>query len=91
MTNHSLPICTAFSGFRRLATGPLHHVAIAAKAAIELGTAEAVTIYEDATGRLVEVDIRGSEAEVVARLSPDSRNRRAAVPAARGSASSPAR
>jgi len=69
MSNNSLPICTAFSGFRRLAAGPLHQVAIAAKAAIELGTAESVTIYEDATGQLVEVDIRGSEAEVIARLS----------------------
>ena len=76
----SYPICTAFAGFRRLLTGPLNQVAIAAKAAIEQGSAEPVTIYEDATGRLIEIDIRGSADEVLARLSPaleesDSRGR----------------
>lgn len=71
-------ICTAFSGFRRLASGPLPEVVVAAKTAIDAGAAEPVTIYEDATGRLVEVDTRGSLAEVTARLSsapqgPDNR------------------
>ncbi len=70
--------CTAFSGFRRLASGPLPDVVVAAKTAIDAGAAEPVTIYEDATGRLVEVDTRGSLAEVTARLSsapqgPDNR------------------
>ncbi len=80
MNTISYPICTAFAGFRRLLTGPLNQVAIAAKLAIDRGSAEPVTIYEDATGRLVEVDIRGSDDEVLARLSsglkdPDPRGR----------------
>ena len=71
-------ICTAFSGFRRLASGPLAQVVVAAKAAIDAGATEPVTIYEDATGRLVEVDTRGSLADVTARLTsapqgPDTR------------------
>jgi len=58
--------CTAFQGARRIASGPLAEVALAAKRAADRG--DAVLVFDDATSRPVELDLRGSEAEVLARL-----------------------
>jgi hypothetical protein len=60
--------CTAFDGLRRLAAGPLHEVALAVKNAADQGVIGPVTIYDDATGRVIDVDTRGTGEEVVARL-----------------------
>ncbi|MBE9607542.1 DUF2239 family protein [Acetobacteraceae bacterium H6797] len=57
--------CTAFAGTRYLARGPLAEVALAVKAA---GTDETVLVFEDETGKVVDLDLRGSDAEIVARL-----------------------
>ncbi len=68
------PACTqftAFDGHRRLVSGPLHEAALAVKRAAESGAAGPLLVFDDATGRVVDVDTRGSEAEVVARLSGD--------------------
>jgi hypothetical protein len=59
---------TAFIGFRRLASGPLDQVALAAKKAVDRGTREAVLIYNDSTGRAIDIDSRGSDTEILARL-----------------------
>ncbi|MFO1055823.1 MAG: DUF2239 family protein [Dongiaceae bacterium] len=64
----SLP-CTAFVGPRLLHAGPLRDVALAVKAAAEHGSPEAILVFDDATGRVVDLDLRGTAAEVVARLS----------------------
>jgi len=58
--------CTAFQGARRIASGPLAEVALAAKRAADRG--DMVLVFDDATSRPVELDLRGSEAEVLARL-----------------------
>jgi hypothetical protein len=58
---------TAFEGQRRLASGPLHEVALAVKRA-EQRDAETVAIFSDATGRAIDLDLRGSDDEIVARL-----------------------
>lgn len=58
--------CTAFQGARRIASGPLAEVALAAKRAADRG--DTVLVFDDATSRPVELDLRGSEAEVLARL-----------------------
>ena len=42
------------------------------KRAVEGGTAGPLAIYDDTTGRVIDVDVRGTEEEVVARLSPSS-------------------
>jgi hypothetical protein len=63
---------TAFAGHRRLISGPLHEVALAVKRATEGGDAEPVLIYDDSTGRAIDIDTRGSNAEVLARLTPPS-------------------
>ena len=64
--------CTAFDGFRRFAHGPLHEVAVAIKNAVGNTTGNRgsgpVTIYDDATGRVIDLDTRGSAEEVVERL-----------------------
>lgn len=59
--------CTAFEGHRRLRSGPLLTVALAVKAAVEVA-AEPVIVFDDATGRVVDLDLRGSDAEIAARL-----------------------
>ena len=60
---------TAFIGFRRLASGSLDQVALAAKKVIDRGTQQPVLIYNDSTGRAIDIDSRGSDAEILARLS----------------------
>lgn len=58
---------TAFAGHDRLTAGALSQVALAAKAAHDRGL-EPILVFEDATGRTVELDFRGSSADVLARL-----------------------
>ena len=59
--------CTAFQGTRKIASGTRAQVALSVKHAGE--THETILIFDDATGRQVEFDLRGSDAEIVARLS----------------------
>jgi hypothetical protein len=70
MTDPMLNPCTAFDGQQRLASGPLSEVALVVKNAIEGGAAGPVLIYSDTTGRIVDVDTRGTPDEVAARLAP---------------------
>lgn len=61
-------VFTAFLGPKRLASGPLSQVALAAKKAIDRGATQPVLIYNDSSGRAVDLDTRGSDAEIIARL-----------------------
>ena len=58
---------TAFAGHQRLAAGALHEVARAAKTAHDQGL-EPILVFDDATGRTVELDFRGTPDEVLTRL-----------------------
>ncbi|MBS7543319.1 DUF2239 family protein [Ancylobacter oerskovii] len=59
-------LCTAFTGPRLMSSGPLPEVALAiARAA---GTADPVLVFDDATGRVIDLDLRGSDAEILERL-----------------------
>jgi hypothetical protein len=60
--------CTAFDGHRCIAAGPLQEVALVVKRAQESGSMSPILIFDDSTGRAFDIDTRGSEAEVVARL-----------------------
>lgn len=60
--------CTAFAGSRRIAAGPLAEVVLAVKAALEAGVPGPVLTFADATGRVVDLDTRGTAGEVLARL-----------------------
>jgi uncharacterized protein len=60
-------IFTAFEGQRRLASGPLAEIALAVKRA-EQHASEPIAIFSDVTGHVVDLDLRGSNEEVLARL-----------------------
>ena len=59
---------TAFEGQRRLAAGGLADVALAVKHAEQRRTAEPILIFSDATGRAIDLDLRGDTEAVLARL-----------------------
>jgi hypothetical protein len=58
---------TAFEGERRLASGPLGEVALAIKHVEQMGLAP-IAIFDDVTGRAVDLDLRGSDTDVLERL-----------------------
>jgi hypothetical protein len=59
--------CTAFAGPRRIAAGELRHVALKAQQALQSGE-NPVLIFEDRSSQQVEVDLRGSSADLLKRL-----------------------
>ncbi|GGA97873.1 hypothetical protein GCM10011491_27650 [Brucella endophytica] len=61
--------CTAFDGHRLLLSGPLVEVALAVKAVTDNRSSNAILVFDDATGRVIDLDLRGSEADIVERLS----------------------
>ena len=75
-------------GHARIGSGPLADVALAAKAVVDRGDDAPLLIFDDATSWQVEVDLRGTPTDVLARLS----ERFAQVPeSASGEASAPSR
>jgi hypothetical protein len=82
MSQHQAQTFTAFEGQRRLVSGPLHEVVLAVKRA-EQRAAERIAIFNDATGHAIDLDLRGSDDEIVARL-PVSSAPAAPEPAAPG-------
>lgn len=62
------PQFTAFIGQQRLASGPLAEVAIAVMNASRNPAAPPIIIFADATGQPIDLDLRGTERDVVARL-----------------------
>jgi uncharacterized protein len=58
---------TAFTGHRRLAAGPARGVLLALKAHHDAGGAPAL-VFDDATGRQVDFDLRGTPEGVVVRF-----------------------
>jgi len=59
---------TAFIGQQRLASGPLAEVALAVLRASKNSADASILIFDDGSGRPVDLDLRGSERDVVARL-----------------------
>ena len=70
MHANASPTCTAFDGHRLLASGACIEVALAIKRALAAGACGPVLVFDDRSGRPVEFDLRGSEADVRARLQP---------------------
>lgn len=68
MNSGSQASYTAFEGYRRIARGPLASVALAIKRAMARNPADAVLIFDDTAGRPIDIDLRGSEEEVLARF-----------------------
>jgi hypothetical protein len=69
MTDMPSKPCTAFHGDVLLSSGPLIEVAMVVKTALERGAEKPVLVFDDATGEVVDLDLRGRKADIVARLS----------------------
>jgi uncharacterized protein len=83
--------CTAFAGMRRIAGGPLIDVALALKAAETNTHADAVLTFDDATGTVIDLDLRGGTAEIVSRLADQAKRTAADTPRQPADADAPAR
>src|SRR5271170_3371241 len=59
---------TAFIGNQRLISAPLAEVALAVMKATRKAVAEPIIIFDDTSGRPIDLDLRGTESDVVARL-----------------------
>ena len=59
---------TAFVGHRRLASGLLAEVAISIKKAMKPTGTEPTLIFDDTSGRSLDIDLRGTNEEILARL-----------------------
>jgi len=65
------PSYTSFNGHKRIASGSLPVNALAVKHALATGVPNPLLTFCDQTGQVVEIDIRGSDAEMLARLPPE--------------------
>jgi uncharacterized protein len=72
MPEKNIQQCIAFAGTRRIGSGSLAEVAVAARRVVAGGAQELVLIFDDATSHVVDVDLRGTDADVIARLAPGS-------------------
>lgn len=60
--------CTAFEGDRLLRSGPLVEVALAVKAAAKSHPSGEFLVFDDLTGRVIDLDLRGTEADIIGRF-----------------------
>lgn len=66
----TFPSHIAFDGHRRIASGSLAAVALAVKRAIGGGAVGPVLVFDNATGRSIDLDTRGADDEIIARYTP---------------------
>ena len=64
-------VWTAFAASRRIAGGTPAQVAAAVHAETGKAPGQPILIFDDATGRVVDVDLRGCASDVIARLPHD--------------------
>ena len=62
----------AFEGQRLLHSGPIVDVARVVKERFRANPDSQILVFDDSTGRVVDLDLRGSDAELVARLTASS-------------------
>ncbi|RQS16857.1 DUF2239 family protein [Burkholderia sp. Bp8998] len=81
-----LPSYTAFDGHRRVASGPLATVAVAVRQAAGDAMSGTIVIFDDATGRAIDLDLRGTADDIRARYaaSPGDASAPAGDPAGAG-------
>ena len=65
---------TAFVGHRRLASGRLAEVAISIKKTTKPTGTEPILIFDDTSGKSLDIDLRGTDEEILARLPPSAPN-----------------
>lgn len=62
--------CTAFHDTSRIVSGPLATVALTVKTVLSTDPTAAILVFDDETGKVVDLDLRGSNAEITARYAP---------------------
>ena len=65
---------TAFVGHRLLASGRLAEVAISIKKTTKPTGTEPILIFDDTSGKSLDIDLRGTDEEILARLPPSAPN-----------------
>lgn len=70
MTDPASTSFTAFDGVNRLAHGALIDVALAVKRALTERPEASLLVFGDATGRVIDLDLRGSAEDIAGRLTP---------------------
>ena len=68
MIDTAPPSYTSFDGHKRIASGSLQANALAVKHAMASGVTGPLLTFCDQTGQVVDIDTRGSDAELLARL-----------------------
>lgn len=68
MNVQSLGHCTAFDGSRRLTSGTLCEVALAVKAHLADESHGTALVFDDETGSIIDLDLRGTSEDVLARI-----------------------
>ena len=71
MIDTATPSYTSFDGHKRIASGSLPVNALAVKHALASGVLGPLLTFCDQTGQVVDIDIRGSDAKMLARLPPE--------------------
>lgn len=79
MSEHLARSCTAFAGTRLFASGALIDVALAIKAAESASLPDAILVFDDGTGGVIDLDLRGTTADIVSRLARDGGQQAAAA------------
>lgn len=68
MANSLSQLCTAFVGDRQIASGPLVEVVMAIMTRPGDGAHDPVLVFDDANGRVIDLDLRGTPADAIRRL-----------------------
>ncbi|HXU30222.1 MAG TPA: DUF2239 family protein, partial [Thermoanaerobaculia bacterium] len=68
MSPKTYSTCTAFLGTERIASGDLREVAVQAKKRLDRGDLSPLLIFDDVTSQPIELDLRGTLEEILARL-----------------------
>lgn len=71
MVDTATPSYTSFNGHKRIASGSLPVNALAVKHALASDVPSPLLTFCDQTGQAVEIDMRGSDAEMLTRLPPE--------------------
>jgi hypothetical protein len=74
MIQASLQKFTAFIGHERLASGPFAEITLAVLKASRKAMTEPILVFDDANGRPIDLDLSGTERDIVARLPPPAAN-----------------
>jgi hypothetical protein len=68
MPTSSTLFYTAFEGQKVLATGPLEDVALAMRRRSKTNPSASILLFSDSSGKQMDVDLHGSESELIGRL-----------------------